>query len=89
MFFSLSRVQWERALEILSILRAGGGGAELSKAAYDEAIEVCGKGRAWDMVLLLVAEMSSDEIPMSPATFETALKASGQRMRFLNGVEMM
>eukprot|EP00752_Nemacystus_decipiens_P010113 g9014.t1 len=66
--------QWERALDILGILRAGGDGTELSKAAYDEAIEVCGNGRAWDMVLLLVAELSSDEVPMSPSTFETALK---------------
>lgn len=41
---------WERALEVLNILRAGGGGAELSGEAYDEAIEVCGKGCAWDMV---------------------------------------
>lgn len=68
--------QWERALDILGVLRAGGDGTELSKAAYDEAIEVCGNGRAWDMVLLLVAELSSDEVPISPSTFETALKAS-------------
>lgn len=68
--------QWEAALKVLSVLRAGGGG-ELSEAAYTEAIEVCGNGRAWDMVLLLVAEMSSDEIPMTAATFETALKVSG------------
>lgn len=68
--------QWERALDILGVLRAGGGGTELSKAAYDEAIEVCGNGKAWDMVLLLVAELSSDEVPISPSTFETALKAS-------------
>ncbi|CAM9608691.1 unnamed protein product [Ectocarpus sp. 13 AM-2016] len=67
--------QWEAALKVLSVLRAGGGGAELSEAAYTEAIEVCGNGGAWDMVLLLVAEMSSDEIPMTAATFETALKA--------------
>ena len=68
--------QWERALDVLGVLRAGGGGTELSKAAYDEAIEVCGNGRAWDMVLLLVAELSSDEVPISPSTFETALKVS-------------
>lgn len=68
--------QWERALEVLSILRAGGGGAELSQENYNQAIEVCGNGRAWDMVLLLVAEMSSDEIPISGAASETALKAS-------------
>eukprot|EP00903_Cladosiphon_okamuranus_P010313 g9760.t1 len=66
--------QWERALDILSDLRAGGDGTNLSKAAYDEAIEVCGNGKAWDMVLLLVAELSSDEVPISPSTFETALK---------------
>lgn len=68
--------QWERALDILGVLRAGGDGTELSKASYDEAIEVCGNGRAWDMVLLLVAELSSDEVPISPSTFETALKVS-------------
>lgn len=68
--------QWEKALDILGVLRAGGGGIELSKAAYDEAVQVCGNGRAWDMVLLLVAELSSDEVPISPSTFETALKAS-------------
>lgn len=68
--------QWERALDVLSVLRAGG---ELDcPVAYDEAIEVCGNGEAWDMVLLLVAELSSDEIPISPSTFETALKASVQ-----------
>ncbi|CAM9769718.1 unnamed protein product [Scytosiphon promiscuus] len=66
--------QWERALEVLSILRAGGGGAELSQENYNQAIEVCGNGRAWDMVLLLVAEMSSDEIPICGAASETALK---------------
>lgn len=65
-------------------MRAGGGGAELSKAAYDEAIEVCGNGRAWDMVLLLVAEMSSDEIPISAAAFETALKVSEHLLRCQN-----
>lgn len=69
--------QWEAALKVLSVLRAGGGGAELSEAAYTEAIEVCGNGKAWDMVLLLVAEMSSDEIPMTAVTCDTALKASG------------
>lgn len=42
--------QWERALEVLNVLRAGGGGAELSREAYDKAIEVCGNGCAWDMV---------------------------------------
>lgn len=42
--------EWERALDVLNILRAGGGGAELSREAYDEAIDVCGKGSAWDMV---------------------------------------
>lgn len=68
--------QWERALDILGVLRAGGGGTELSRAAYDEAIEVCGNGRAWDMVLLLVAELSSDEVPVSASTFEMALKVS-------------
>lgn len=68
--------QWERALEVLSILRAGGGGVELSQENYDQAIEVCGNGRAWDMVLLLAAEMSSDEIPIFGAASETALKAS-------------
>lgn len=68
--------QWERALDVLGVLRAGGDGTELSKAAYDEAIEVCGNGKAWDMVLLLVAELSSDEVPISPSTFETALKVS-------------
>lgn len=72
--------QWERALDILGVLRAGGNGTELSKAAYDEAIEVCGNGRAWDMVLLLVAELSSDEVPVSPSTLETALKASLHRL---------
>lgn len=72
--------QWERALDVLSVLRAGG---ELNcQVAYDEAIEVCGNGKAWDMVLLLVAELSSDEIPIGPSTFETALKASVQPQRF-------
>lgn len=66
--------KWESALEILNVLRAGGGGAELSREAYDKAIEVCGDAKAWDMVLLLVAEMRSDGVPTSPAAFETALK---------------
>ena len=65
--------KWEIALEILNVLRAGGGG-ELSREAYDKAIEVCGDAKAWDMVLLLVAEMRSDGVPTSPAMFETALK---------------
>ncbi len=78
--------QWERALDILSVLRAGG---ELDcQVAYDEAIEVCGNGEAWDMVLLLVAELSSDEIPISPSTFETALKASLQLPCFQTTWEM-
>lgn len=66
--------KWETALEILNVLRAGGGGAELSMEAYDKAIEVCGDAKAWDMVLLLVAEMRSDGVPTSPSAFETALK---------------
>lgn len=66
--------KWESALEILNVLRAGGGGAELSREAYDQAIKVCGDAKAWDMVLLLVAEMRSDGVPTSPAAFETALK---------------
>lgn len=66
--------KWESALEVLNVLRAGGGGAELSKEVYDKAIEVCGDAKAWDMVLLLVAEMQSDGVPTSPAAFETALK---------------
>lgn len=66
--------KWETALEVLNVLRAGGGGTELSREAYDKAIEVCGDAKAWDMVLLLVAEMRSDGVPTSPAAFETALK---------------
>lgn len=42
--------QWERALEILGTLRAGGGGAQLSREAYGKAIEVCGRCCAWDTV---------------------------------------
>ena len=43
---------WERALEILNILRTAGGGdcAEPSREAYEEAIAACGSGGAWDMV---------------------------------------
>lgn len=41
--------QWEQALEVLNVLRAGGGGSALSQEAYDAAIHVCGLGGAWDM----------------------------------------
>ena len=51
-----------------------GGGGELSREVYDKAIGGCGDAKAWDMVLLLVAEMRSDGVPTSPAAFETALK---------------
>lgn len=51
--------QWKMALEILNVLRAGGDGPELSREAYDEAIDVCGNGGAWDMVRLSFLETFS------------------------------
>lgn len=42
--------QWERALEVLNTLRAGGLGGELSRAAYEKTILLCGRARAWEKV---------------------------------------
>lgn len=42
--------QCERAVEVLNTLRAGGLGGQRSMAAYEKAIVLCGKGRAWEKV---------------------------------------
>lgn len=44
--------QWQRALEVLNTLRAGGSRGQLSRIAYDKAIDACGKAGAWEMVRL-------------------------------------
>lgn len=42
--------KWEKALEILDVLRTDGGEAKLSSEAYNEAIQACGNGDAWKTV---------------------------------------